>query len=133
MADIVGCYPKRIVDAMDGHALPLGDGVMTITPVMGTALINTYGLMKRTKGAVLVMPAEYRSQLEPGIVATEHTNHLFVNWIRSTNQTISAARALLGISRLSTEDLERLMREAIVRNRCKPDWVAATQKYLGPI
>jgi hypothetical protein len=118
---------------MDGHALPLGDGVMTITPVMGTALINTYGLMKRTKGAVLVMPAEYRSQLEPGIVATEHTNHLFVNWIRSTNQTISAARALLGISRLSTEDLERLMREAIVRNRCKPDWVAATQKYLGPI
>src|SRR5262245_65364511 len=47
LADVVGCYPKEIREATrrSHGAFPLGGGVMTIFPVMGTALINAYRLI----------------------------------------------------------------------------------------
>jgi hypothetical protein len=42
LPDIKGCYPREVMDNLeDGNRVRLGKGLMTIFPVMGTALINS--------------------------------------------------------------------------------------------
>jgi hypothetical protein len=49
----------------------LGEGLMTITQVIGTALIKTYKLLGEHRGGVAVLRAVYRNELEHGVVAIE--------------------------------------------------------------
>lgn len=56
-ADVKGCYPKSIRDNSNGDGiLSLGHGLMTIFPVMGTALINSHRIHQSApSGSLLVI------------------------------------------------------------------------------
>ena len=44
-SDITGCYPEEVMKACeDGHVVPLSAGLMTLSPVMGTAFIRAHSL-----------------------------------------------------------------------------------------
>src|SRR5439155_12891347 len=48
MADITGCYPEPIrtlYGESQGGVFGMGGGLMSVLPVMGTALINSYRLL----------------------------------------------------------------------------------------
>lgn len=59
LSGIKGCYPQPMCDASEDR-LDLGMGLMTIIPVMGTALTKAHKLGASHKGAVLVV--------EPGLI-----------------------------------------------------------------
>lgn len=132
MADVMGCYPKIVREARshDG-VLPLGEGLMTIFPVMGTAIINTNRLLKRAHGAVVLLPEAHAASLEPGIRATSAEGILFVDWLGSSSPTITATQTLLGIAGHSHAQFAELFDEAVARNKCKPDWIARTRSFLS--
>jgi hypothetical protein len=54
MSDIKGCYPNPVREAHD-EPIDLGMGLMTIIPVMGTALTKSHKLAAAHSGAVLIV------------------------------------------------------------------------------
>jgi len=89
LSDVVGCYPEVIRRAIDEDrhgVVRLGAGLMTVFPVMGTALINSYGLMEKSgkaKGSLLVVDPAVRSRLPEGVPSMDIGGVLTVDWIHS--------------------------------------------------
>lgn len=73
LADIVGCYPKEVRDSCtDDRVSILGDGLMTLFPVMGTGLIRAVGVDKiGPPGPLLLLDAKFRSRLPDEIIIRE--------------------------------------------------------------
>lgn len=130
LADVVGCYPKAVTES-DHHAVQLGEGLMTITPVIGTALIKTYKLLGQHHGSVVVLPAGYRNDLEAGTEYTETNGVLYLNWIESAGDTLTRCRQALRIASYDVVAMQTLARDAASRNGCPAKWLAATETYLG--
>jgi hypothetical protein len=131
LADVIGCYPKAVTES-EGPAVQLGDGLLTITPVTGTALIKTYKLLGKHPGGVCVLPATYQPELENGIVATDENGVLHLNWIDSACDTLERCRRALRIGSYDANALRALFKDAAQRNGSPAHWLAATEKYLGP-
>ena len=132
MADVLHCYPKMVLEARtDDGVVRLGDGLMTLFPVMGTAIINTNRMLKEAHGSVILLPSEFKSKLEDGILYIEEEGMLFVNWIASTLPAISIARQILGIDSVGIDDLKGRFQMAIERNACPSKWVARTSRFLA--
>ncbi len=59
-ADVLGCFPPSVADAAaagkDGH-IDLGEGLMTLFPVMGTALIRAVNLARESPSGPLLTVA----------------------------------------------------------------------------
>ena len=54
--DISSCYPDEVITvAHDRRFLRIGQGIMTIIPVMGMALISAYKLAGTDNGALLLL------------------------------------------------------------------------------
>lgn len=82
MSDIKGCYPQPMRHA-SGDRLNMGMGLMTIIPVIGTALTKAHKLAGSAKGAVLVVDKQL---LEKGLTAGIRTcgrSGNCVDWISS--------------------------------------------------
>jgi hypothetical protein len=132
MADVVGCYPAVVRDARTKDGIvPLADGgLMTIFPVMGTGLINTYKLLKREKGAVIVLPVERERELSAQFRVAVEGGRLYVNWIDSESPVIAQAREILRISGYTREKIRELFDIAIGRNAPPSEWIARTRKFI---
>lgn len=130
LSDVVGCYPKAVTES-GGSTVMLGEGLMTITPVTGTALIKTYKLLGKHRGGVAVLPTAYRNELDHGVVAIEENGVLYLNWIESTGDTLERCRRALRIGSYDVASMRRLFKEAAQRNECPPRWLACTEPFLG--
>lgn len=132
MADVMGCYPEEVRDARSKHgAVPLGDGLMTIFPVMGTAIIKTVKLQAKAHAATILFPAAQAAGLADGIRTKAEDDNLFVDWVGSMSPTIKMAREILAIDRVTPAQLVGSVDAAILRNKCKPDWAERTWGFLS--
>jgi hypothetical protein len=132
MADVLHCYPKMVLDARaDDGVVRLGEGLMTLFPVMGTAIINTNRMLKEAHGSVILVSPEQKPKLEAGLHCIEEDHKLFVNWITSASPTISLARQILGIDAISIDELRSRFQAAIERNACPSEWVTRTSHFLA--
>ncbi len=129
LSDVMGCYPKAVTES-GGSTVMLGEGLLTITPVIGTALIKTYKLLGDHRGSVAVVPAHYRNELEHGIVAIEENGVLYLNWIESVSDTLDRCRHILRIGRYNADALRVLFTKAAQRNDCPARWLERTEPYL---
>ena len=118
-ADITGCYPREVADDLDGNTVKLGEGLMTLSSVMGTVFIRAYSLRERddTSGPFLVVPNDYnRIRIADLPVKTinengQGTQSLSINWVRvSRVQALSdiQARACL-VSPESNELVQKII------------------------
>ena len=105
---------------------------MTVTPVIGTALIKTYKLLGRHHGGVTVMPMAYREELEPGTVVIEMDGVLYLNWIESSGEILESCRRILRIGSYDCTAMRTLFKAATKRNDCPQQWVDRTEPFLGP-
>lgn len=132
MADVMGCYPEEVRNARSKHgALPLGDGLMTVFPVMGTAIIKTAKLQTKAHAAAILLPGGQAAGLEQGIRTRSEGDNLFVDWVGSMSPTIEMARRILGIDQVTPTQLTEAIDVSILRNKCKPDWAARTWAFLS--
>jgi len=132
MADIKGCFPRVIQDNLiESHAVRLGSGLMTLFPVMGTALINTYTLSKKERGSVLIWDKKIDISSDQGIVVTKDDgDYLLIDWLHSRSPYADRFLEMVEI----TDFLSNF--ETIIRNRIKatpaePEWIASTLNYNG--
>ena len=132
MADVMGCYPEEVCDARSKYgALPLGDGLMTVFPVMGTAIIRTVKLQAKAHAAAILLPAVQAVGLEDGVSTTSEGDNLYVDWVGSMSPTIKLAREIMGIDRVTSAQLAAAIDASVLRNNCKPDWTVRTWGFLS--
>jgi len=133
--DVRGCYPSSVRDAArdNGH-LDLGEGLMTLFPVMGMALIRAFKLAENSpSGPLLTVATTERHRIPDGVVVRETNNPdvISIDWIHSP---LPLAESLARTARLNSPPVDHL--ESALRSYCheqklKPDWVSNVGTLLG--
>jgi hypothetical protein len=134
-ADIQSCYPDVIRDNVDDSGMvPLGDGLMTVFPVMGTAFVESYSLTKGRPGSLLIVDSGLAVAPPAGAVVTETAcGHYIVDWVHTAMPEIAELESKTGIPHGSAGYLEHLLRAYVHSHRAAlpADWVDNTLRLNG--
>ena len=98
-SDIRRCYPEEVRHHSDNGTIRLGNGIMTLSSVMGTAFIRAYQLHKKIpSGPFLIMSECHRSRVPPTLsVKTVQGNILSINWIESQTPLLTKIQDQAGL------------------------------------
>ena len=90
-SDIQGCYPEEVRNSFDSHCVRLGNGIMTLSSVMGTAFIRAYRLhQKAPSGPYLIVPERYNGRIPSTLWRKPiKGGKLSIDWIRSQTQLLT--------------------------------------------
>lgn len=120
----------NITDQETNGTVPMGAGLMTITPVMGTALINAIGLDKRSpSGSLLTIDLKNASRLSECFEKREIENGLIsinFNWLKGDQSLVSEISREAMLGNPSEKDRELLLKNYILSNKLKPGWIRTT-------
>jgi len=137
LGDIVGCYPKEVTDntrKSDDSSAPMGAGLMTIFPVMGTALINAVGVDKRApRGPIFSAPSEYSSRLPEHIITKdiEGSQNIAIDWVNTESSLLTEIKEGALLEFPSKDNLHTLLETYIGKHTLPQDWVQSCKTYLG--
>ncbi len=137
IAGITGCYPEEVMNEHEGNdwsRVNMGDGLMTVFPVMGTALINAVGIDKRSpKGPLLTMPIAYKNRLPKSFAMeqVEESELIAIDWVHMESGLLSEIKEKALLEYPSPENLETLLKNYISKNKLPPEWGDNCRKYLG--
>jgi hypothetical protein len=133
LSGIEGCYPEVIRKRNNDGRVFMGDGLMTVFPVMGTALIRSVGLDKKSpSGPLLTISSKNTARLSLDALKTHQIDNLiFVNWLKSEPSALSKLQIAAGIEQFSESERISQLRNYIASNtELKKEWVANAEKYL---
>ena len=95
-SDITGCYPEEIMkDCEDGQVVRLNVGLMTLSPVMGTAFIRAYRLNDEAPSGPFVIVSEEHGDRVPGgfecrsAKGKGDSKLISVDWMRAEGPTVA--------------------------------------------
>jgi hypothetical protein len=84
-SDICSCYPPTVLAARDeGGRVALGSGVMSLFPVMGSALIRAVAVGKRCpRGSLLAVGEAERGRLPVGLRLHDLSERdlIIIDWV----------------------------------------------------
>jgi hypothetical protein len=134
-ADILSCYPSSVINAAGSDKrVRLGHGIMTLFPVMGTALIRAISVAKKCpSGPLLAVAAENRKRIPEGLVVHEVTSQgiIVVDWIHSENEL---AKNISSESQLKWPDAPTIsgqLRDYCQKQPVKEEWKTNVHNFLG--
>lgn len=133
-ADITGCYPKYIIDDMDLHGrVPLGEGIMTLFTVMGTALIRAVGVKNISpSGSLLLVNKSLRKRLPQDIPFVDIDDNLIsIDWIHAKHNKLDNIQQKANLKSTSIYNLEEKLELYMKHNSLKKTWKDNTRKLLS--
>ncbi len=132
-SDIKGCYPREVTDNEKDGCISVGAGLMTIIPVMGTALINAVSIDKRSpSGALLTIDSSNKDRISLEFKTNKIENGLLsVNWIKGEQSLVNEISSDSGLSVQSELDRIARLQKYISQNDLKPNWVRTTSYEQG--
>lgn len=139
-ADMRSCYPAAIQNAVDEHGLiAMGDGVMTIFPVMGTAMINAVEVAKRSpSGPLLSISSSEIEPLPEGVVTKVYSESeamspiVIIDWVHSHVALADEIALKAGLRNQSPRELENTLRlYCEMHNGLPTKWKNGIQDYLA--
>lgn len=117
LADIVGCYPREVTANRDraGDVI-LGEGLMTVFPIMGTALIRAFALEKRDPpGPLLLLDGKISNRLPLDFAVQKVSNAadapVSIDWIHSEIPLVSQIWSQSGFPDISDKEIEEKLIE----------------------
>jgi len=108
-ADVSSCFPSlRSFFHGNNKSIPLGNGLLTIFPVMGTALINAHRFAARPpRGSRLAVDVALAENLPKGIVISKREHDFIViDWIHTRTQTMEMIAEKSGLKLLLPNELK---------------------------
>ncbi|MBX3663812.1 MAG: hypothetical protein KF804_15280 [Burkholderiales bacterium] len=132
-ADVAGFYPRAVSDqSTDGYRVPIGEGLMTIIPVMGTALIASHKLAEKRKGAVLILDNTC-FKFVPKELIIRKANPSTVDWVHSNSELAGRISIAAGLSFLDSLATETSLRAYLDANKggVTDEWIASTVECNG--
>jgi hypothetical protein len=131
MADINGCYPDS-VRFSDHGILPLGAGLMTTIPVMGTALTKAYKLSSRVSGNVLVVDKLAFEYIPDFLVASCNDECFFIDWRSNEHDLARTISEKSGLEFGDRNHLLDLFEQYIEREPKPPEkWIKGSRASIG--
>lgn len=140
-SDYSGCWPKEIRRKIErdqsDDVVGLGSGLMTLLPVMGTALINANKLDSgnKIKGAVLTIRTADAPRVSPSFPRQEVRDaaHLtMIDWVHATSPYIDEIVERARIATVSPDQLRASVRAYIAgQPELSPAWLAGTTQYAS--
>jgi hypothetical protein len=129
--DIFGEYPPAIRKAAEDHRyVPLGDnsdyGLMTIIPVMGSALTKSCRLLNCRHGAVLLLDTTAFCKLPSGII-TWAKSPTVIDWVHTDIPRVRELCNSCGLEYVNSSEAEAFLRKYVKDNHpLPPEWVSST-------
>jgi hypothetical protein len=134
LSDIQSCYPKEVRDCLEGdHTVSLHMGVMTINPVIGTALIRAVGVDKvAPRGPLMVVHSSKATRLGPTIPQAPIPNSelLSIDWVHMQSPLLSAVQQRAGLSAPTPDSLETTLRRYSQERKVPTDWRESVHDLL---
>ena len=115
--DIQGCYPKAVMDGSENGSVRLGDGLMKLFPVMGSAFIRAYRLHELAlSGPFLSISQDATDRVPTGFPLRKPLDEasaglVTVDWVRAESPLLSTMQEDAGIASPGTDELRRRMRD----------------------
>lgn len=135
LADIWGCYPRRIREVRrSGDTVRLGGGLMTVFPVMGTALIDAVSVAKRSpSGSLLTLASAKRSRLPAGCVVheVEGGDVISIDWVHSSLPLVEHLQNQAELRRPGPEEIAAALRRYTEQQQPPARWTSNTRALLG--
>ena len=135
-SDITGCYPQEVMGSYDDGVVSLGDGLMTLSPVMGTAFIRAYRLCQSAPpGPFLIVPRCHRDRVPAYLFVREiqspkNNQLLSINWIRAESELLLGIQQNADISTSSSDSLVQTIQDYCSRyTTIREKW----KGYLGSL
>lgn len=138
-ADYSGCWPKEIrqeiANFQSDDTVSLGSGIMTLLPVMGTALINANKLDSGNcvKGAVLTIASKDAGRIARGFprrVSAADGRFTMIDWVHADSPFIDEIVARSGVGGLPAADIEAAITRYVGQTPAPPSaWVTGTSDY----
>jgi len=127
MSDIKGCYPPVVKNANNSR-VNLGMGLMTIIPVMGTALTKSYKLLNCKSGNILIIDSR-RFEIQPNIILNEISEGIStIDWISSDLALAKEISSKANLEYGSNIDLLKIFEAYIQQEPAPPTkWVNSTK------
>lgn len=138
-ADYSGCWPKEIrqeiANLQSNDTVFLGSGIMTLLPVMGTALINANKLDSGNcvKGAVLTIASKDADRIAKGFprrVSATDGRFTMIDWVHAASPFIDEIVAQSSVGGLFAADIEAAITRYVGRTPPPPlAWITGTSDY----
>lgn len=127
-SDIKGCYPREININEENGCIPIGDGLMTIIPVMGTVLINAVKVDKRSpSGSLLTIDSINKNRISSNFRANEIENDLVsINWLKGECDLVTEISEKAGLTIQTESERISSLKKYISDNELKPNWIRTT-------
>jgi len=137
-ADITSCYPKDIQDSLndDGCSISLGAGVMTIFPVMGTALVRAHELAKNSpQGPMLTIKASEKERIPKHIkvrcIKENCVKLLMVDWVHMKSELLEEIQNKACLPMTTSKKIEKRLVQYCNTNCLSKDWIDNVSKFLN--
>lgn len=134
-ADIQSCYPSSIVNAAGSdRRVRLGAGIMTLFPVMGTALIRAISVAKECpSGPMLAVAATNRKRLPDGLIVHELPAQgiIVVDWIHSENELSKDISSKSQLKWPDTLTISEQLKDYCQTQPVKEEWKTNVYNFLG--
>ena len=132
-ADISSCYPCVVRQALkDRRYVELGRGMMTITPGMGTALINSYRLANKRIGGVLVFDPSPFNLMSGGVIIKSGSPPV-IDWVHSDFAMVGEICDKAGLDKVDKPTAEERLKDYIEQHKgmLRNDWIRSTLDSVG--
>lgn len=135
ISDISGYYPDEVMNHhnKEGFPIMMGEGLMTITPVMGSALINAVSINKRSpKGPLLTMPSDYKDRLSSIFIVNDipEWNLISLDWVHTDCNELIDIHKKADLEYPSSENLEKSIRDYVIKHELPSEWITNCSKHL---
>lgn len=140
VGDYASCRPPTVRAAAvrddDTDLVRMGQGLMTLQPVLGEGIINAVGLDKRVKlkGSFLVVAQSARERLSDGFISCpveEYPGVMALDWIHSTSSLIDDIVRAIGYGGADPADLRDRLRAYVVDHQRPDIWSEPTLRFVG--
>lgn len=136
LADVLGDYPERIQQLYaqsNGGAFSMGGGLMTVLPVMGTALINSVKLLHSSQtpsGSLLILPRSQAERLPAGVTFVEVGELCVLDWLHASYPELDGVIKTAQLPPFSEAAMFAALNNYIKKNELPKNWVDNTRLYL---
>ena len=134
LADIRGCYPPEVFQGSETDGdVDLGQGLLTITPVMGSALIQAARVIKsKPPGPLLVADTSSGSRFENVPYRPSPAGVLLIDWVHAASASLSKLQTKAGLHAPSSEQVEQRLRDYCDSQELPPEWQKSVTDILLP-
>lgn len=134
-SDIHSCYPREVIECEDANnRLALGMGLMTLFPVMGTALIRAAAVAKTSpRGPLLTIESSKAERLSNEIPTREipESNLLSIDWLHMDTILLSRIEASAQLEPTSIPVREEKLSRYCTEHTLPRDWNINVGRYLA--